>query len=157
MEIKFNTGHILTTEHPASHYQAGVLLDEKGSAFGPYDILPASKQCKALFNWELDGLEAGKFIICRAKEKIWSNAEIALMRRYLSQDPQQRYILPDNIELRCEQAKNHLANVMGDTTQGVHKIYWRLGKATVAVAMYEATEGKYTVDDYCDVIEVLDD
>jgi len=137
---------MLTTDHPASHYQLGVLCGPDGD-YTPSNPLPTSQDAIDVFG-DIAPLLAGEFVKSQAKSHIWTDVEIALMRRYLSQDPQGRFKLPENTKLREIQAKNYLAEVMGDVSQGVHECYWRLGRAKTAVALYNATDGQLTYDDY---------
>lgn len=147
MDIRYNDLYTLTTDHPASHYGLGVLVSsgDGQQCYGPSDELPISQKAIDCFGAALCHYTAGEFVRGIAAKKIWSDDEIALMRKYLSQSPDEKYILPDEITLREEQAVNCLNDVMGDCTQGVHRVYYALGEAQVTVKMYEATGGKYTV------------
>ena len=141
MEIKFEgTEYMLTTEHPLSSYNLGILTGPEGD-YMPSDTLPISKETSQLFGFDLPPMPAGDFIVAWANKKIMSDAEIDLIRRYLSQDPQGHFALPDN--LRENQCKYQLDIEMGDTSQGVHPCYWVLGNAKVSVMLYEITNGKF--------------
>ena len=97
MEIKLNANYTLTTEHPASHYGAGVLVDTAGNAYGPVGRVPGSNDfAKKLFGAEIPPLEAGELVSSYARNNRISADELALIRRYLSQDPQGRFNLEDD-------------------------------------------------------------
>ncbi|MDY6957665.1 MAG: hypothetical protein SVK08_00775 [Halobacteriota archaeon] len=89
MKINFGQGYTLTTEHPASHYGLGVLLDEKNNVYGPADRMIADTETTKLFDTfgDIQMPTAGEYILKRSIERIWPSAEIELMRRFVSQDP----------------------------------------------------------------------
>ena len=139
MEIKF-AEYTLTTEHPLSSYGLGVLVGPDGRQYMPPDVLPST----ANKFFDLPPMLAGEFIVAWASKRsgILPDNEIDLIRRYLAQDPQGRFALPELLELRKNQCKYQLSLEMGDVSQGVHNCYWELGDARVSVMLYEITEGK---------------
>jgi len=146
MEIKFNgTDYMLTTEHPLSSYGLGILTGPTGD-YMPSDALPASKEACEVFGDDLPPMLAGEFVVAWASKKIMSDAEIDFIRLYLSQDPQRRFTLPYDLELRRKQCENQLDIEMGDTSQGAHWCYWALSAAKVSVMLYEITGGRFVFD-----------
>ena len=88
MEIKFANGMELTTEHPASHYGAGVLLDKDGSVYGPADLVAGSNDlAKKMFGVEIPLQTAGELMKSHARNNRLSPDALALIRRFVSQDP----------------------------------------------------------------------
>ena len=92
MKIKLQHGHTIISEHPASHYGAGVLLieDEIG-AFGPGDIYPRNKEFAELLNVRNT---CGDIIASQILNQILKNEppqlsknELAQVLKWLSQDP----------------------------------------------------------------------
>jgi len=143
MKIEFiGTDYTLTTDHPTSSYGLGVLINAKDGVYMPSNPLPVSPNGINVFG-DLPPMLAGEFVMHQATQKIYSLEEINLMRRYLSQDPQGRYALPDDTDLYAAQAKNHLSLIVGDTSQGVHEVYWHEAKAIVSRMIYEASQGQY--------------
>ena len=92
-------------------------------------------------------LTAAKYVIIAAKKRLYSGEELALMRRYLSQWPDGPQ-LPDDVHLRALQCIAEHRRVMGDTTQGVHDVYWREGHAIVAALLHTITAGKMQLVPY---------
>lgn len=101
MNVKLNDRLEITTEHPASHYGAGVLLID-GAAYGPCDELPtrlpslAAYLTKPLLCAGAVRSACADCGIARTEEEkiirgegrgILSQAEIELVNRWLSQDP----------------------------------------------------------------------
>ena len=144
MEIKL-IAHTLTTEHPASHYQSGVLLDNNGGCYHPDNLIPIHPNAKKIFGDIQPTLTAGEIVKEYALNNLLSNDELAFIRRYLSQSAIKSYDLPDNLALYESQIKHEINNIMGDTTQGVHPVYWQRGIAELSVKLFEATDGKYMI------------
>ena len=90
--IKLQHGHTITTEHPASHYGAGVLLvEDEAGAFGPGDIYPRNKEFAELLNVKNT---CGDIIASQILKQILKNEppqlsknELAQVIKWLSQDP----------------------------------------------------------------------
>ena len=94
MNIKLQHGHTITTEHPASHYGAGVLLIEgEAGAFGPGDIYPRNKEFAELLNARNTCGDIIASQILKAVEigqnepPQLSKNELAQVIKWLSQDP----------------------------------------------------------------------
>lgn len=103
MKAKLDSRHEITTEHPASHYGAGVLLiDGEPKAYGPADDYPESATELSIalgVQTHLSCAEAVRCILARdpGEEEIRAGVaeyppkltaeEIALVNRWLSQDP----------------------------------------------------------------------
>ena len=147
MRIVLQSGYALTTEHPASHYQLGVLVDEGDGVYAPGDPLPVSDECKAAFGADARALLAGEFVRGQALSRLWSDEECDLMRRYLSQWANGLH-LPPETELRQQQCDAAKRTCAGDTTQGVGRTFWRLVHAQVAQQLCKATNGRYDLHDY---------
>jgi hypothetical protein len=107
----------------------------------PGDALPPTKSAVMMFGRDPVFL-AGDFVISWARKRIMSDAEIEFISKYLSQDPQGRFELPDILELRNQQCLSQLHREMGDVSQGVAQCYWDLGNAKVSVMLYEITDGR---------------
>ncbi len=96
MKIKLQHGHEITTEHPASHYGAGVLLIEgETKTFGPGDIYPRNKEFAELLNVKNT---CGDIIASQILKAVCgdgldneppqlSKNELAQVLKWLSQDP----------------------------------------------------------------------
>lgn len=144
MEIKFaNTNYTLTTDHPASSYQLGVLVDSGDGVYMPSNPLPTDPAVLNYFGDDLPSYLAGEFVRDQLKNHFYTLTQLALIRRYLMQDPQGRFKLPDDIDIYIAASENVLNDIMGDTSQGVHPVYYTEGKAKVAVMIYESSDGKY--------------
>jgi len=140
----------LTTEHPASHYRAGVVIhDGSNVPYGPDDQLPRHPKMAAMFPaLQNADCTAGDLMRSWARKRLWADAELLLIRRFLSQSPNRaRYALLDDLELRQLQAQAELDRVMGDTTQGVDRKYWLVGREKVAAILVAATDGKMRIAD----------
>jgi len=86
MNVKMNDWLEITTEHPASHYGAGVLIDNEGNVFGPCDIFPGSvPELTRLLN--ATPLTAAQAVVRICKSREFSPDEISLISRFLSQNP----------------------------------------------------------------------
>ena len=92
--VKLQHGHEITTEHPASHYGAGVLLIEgEAGAFGPGDIYPRNKEFAELLNARNTCGDIIASQILKAVEigqnepPQLSKNELAQVIKWLSQDP----------------------------------------------------------------------
>ncbi|MDA8115741.1 MAG: hypothetical protein M0Z43_13605 [Acidithiobacillus sp.] len=100
--MNINFGRLsLTNEHPASHYGAGVMIDNElsGRYYGPIDVVPeTNKWAKKLYNASVPESTAGELIeaFLTSGNYDLTDIEIDFIRRYLSQDPHSRYLLPDN-------------------------------------------------------------
>jgi hypothetical protein len=141
----------LTTEHTASHYQLGVVTHNNSDVpYGPDNQLPKHPRAMAIFGPTIQNIDytAGDLIWGWAQRRLWSTAELSLIRRFLSQSPNHaRYALPDDLELRQLQAQAEFKLLMGDTTQGVDKKYWLAGRERVAAMLVAATNGKIRIAD----------
>jgi hypothetical protein len=90
--IKLQHGHTITTEHPASHYGAGVLLIEgEPGTFNPGDIYPRNRDFAELLNVRNT---CGDIIASQILNQILKNEppqlsknELAQVIKWLSQDP----------------------------------------------------------------------
>jgi hypothetical protein len=146
MDLKITSRYTLTTDHPASHYGLGVLVDNEDGqkTYGPANDLPIDPKAQSYFGDDAH-YTAGDLVETAAKSKLWRDDEIVFIHKFLSQNPDKANILPSDIDLRKEQSVVHLRDVMGDVSQGVHEVFWTLGYAQVAADMYTATNGKYSV------------
>ena len=88
MNVKLQHGHTITTEHPASHYGAGVLLIEgEAGAFGPGDIYPRNKIFAVLLNAHHTCGDIIASQILNPELPQLSKNELAQVLKWLSQDP----------------------------------------------------------------------
>jgi hypothetical protein len=147
MEIKFENGYTLTTNHPASHYGLGVLLDYNDNPVGVNDHCPSNKNLENYFGLNAT-LTGGELVVIQSTQKLYSLEESNFMRGYLAQSPNP-YPMLEGVKLLQKQADAQLEIIMGDTTQGVAEPYWREGKAKIARMVYEITNGEYTTDENC--------
>ena len=95
--VKLQHGHEITTEHPASHYGAGVLLIEgEAGAFGPGDIYPRNKEFTELLNVRntCGDIIASQILKIVERKTLPDNEppqlsknELAQVIKWLSQDP----------------------------------------------------------------------
>lgn len=149
MEIRFDCGYTLTTDHPASHYGLGVLVDNGDGVYGPADLLPVAERCKEIFGADVRLLAAADIICMQATVRLWTDEEIALMQRYLSQMPKpNRRTLPDEMQLRRLQVLAERKTLYGDRPNGIMHADERLLHATLAVRLQTATTGRLHLHDY---------
>jgi hypothetical protein len=116
MKIKLQHGHEITTEHPASHYGAGVLLIEgETKAFGPGDIYPRNKEFAELLNVKNT---CGDIIASQILKIV------------------ERKTLPDNEPPQL--SKNELAQILKWLSQdpNTHSYIYSIKKATGAIGCY---------------------
>lgn len=79
MEIPFEQGVELTTDHPESHYGCPVLI-VYGDPYGPSDALPLTAA-------ESAGVYGAQYVVERASEGDWGRERLEYMRRYCAQWP----------------------------------------------------------------------
>jgi len=97
MKIKLQHGHTIISEHPASHYGAGVLLIEgETKTFGPGDIYPRNKEFAELLNVKntCGDIIASQILKIVERKTLPDNEppqlsknELAQVVKWLSQDP----------------------------------------------------------------------
>jgi hypothetical protein len=83
MEINFIYGYTLTTDHPASNYGAGVLVDNDGKAYAPDEYLPGlTFLVSILLESDILPITAGDFImsVVRTGELELDSEDIAFIR-----------------------------------------------------------------------------
>jgi hypothetical protein len=115
--IKLQHGHTITTEHPASHYGAGVLLIEgEIGTFNPSDIYPRNKEFAELLNVKNT---CGDIIASQILKIV-----------------EERKTLPDNEPPQL--SKNELAQVVKWLSQdpNAHSYIYSIKKATGAIGCY---------------------
>lgn len=136
----------LTTEHPASHYGAGVLLFDDGRALAPsQSALPPKNSRLYQYIATPPDFTAAQMLVGLASATLLSDAELMLARSYLSQhpDPKDDEILPiDERALREKQCRCEYSVIMGDTSQGVEDHYWREGWEELRRRLRAATNGR---------------
>ena len=91
MNVKINNTMTITTEHPASHYGAGVLLID-GQAYGPADVwhdADFAKLAAFLHGVNAEDLTCARMIvrIVRDCRDVFGNDEIDQIKRWLQQNP----------------------------------------------------------------------
>lgn len=111
MKVQINERYEITTDHPASHYGAGVLVDNNGISYGTSDFIPTN--LKKMFCADIQ-VEAGYMVesairnltVASARTE-YTHAEVEQARAYLSQDPSGRFSLPpfEQLQREWERAK----------------------------------------------------
>ena len=102
MKVQISEKYSIETAHPASHYGAGVLIDEEnGQVYGPADIFPTS--IKKIFGSDTQA-SAGDVIVSTVRSRRFSQQEVEQVRAWLSQDPSGN-LLPSYEKLEKEWAE----------------------------------------------------
>ena len=102
MKVQISEKYSIETAHPASHYGAGVLIDEEsGQVYGPVDIFPTP--IKKFFGSDAQA-SAGDVIVSTVRSRRFSREEVAQIRAWLSQDPSGN-LLPSYEKLEKEWAE----------------------------------------------------